>query len=280
MRSPSIRFKLAKQATFLSVALLAFVALLALNLIGSTTSAQQIPVIHQRGALQGLLLLKNGEGRDIAIGDQTQEVEGNEVHSRLIFRFRDGSIDDETTVYRQDSVFQLIRDHHIQKGPSFPHPIDVTIDVPASKVTWIETSHKKSQAKSQHMDLPSDLANGMISLLVEDFPHKDSERKVSYLVPGSKPRIVQLSVTPEGTDRVLVGWSGRRVAQYDVHFEIGGIAGVVAHVFGKQPPDIHLWALEGTIPQLVKLVGPLYEQGPIWTMTQTAPTWPTSEKGD
>jgi hypothetical protein len=41
---------------------------------------------------------------------------------RLTFRFVDGSIDDETTTYRQQGRFRLVRNHHIQKGPFFTKP--------------------------------------------------------------------------------------------------------------------------------------------------------------
>ena len=44
-------------------------------------------------------------------GDQINVVRGNEVHAELVFHFRDGSIDDEVTDYRQGDVFELIRDH-------------------------------------------------------------------------------------------------------------------------------------------------------------------------
>ncbi len=269
MGSISFQFQPARWATRF------FFSLLALAILAITTSAEQIPVIHRQGALHGLLLLKDDRGRDIAIGDQTQVAEGNEIHSRLIFRFRDGSIDDETTVFRQDSVFQLLRDHHVQEGPSFPKPVDVMIDVPAGEVAWVETSGKQKQSKSQHMDLPPDLANGMIQLLVADYPRDTPELKMSYLTAGSKLRVVGLTVKPDGADRVLLGWTSRRAPRFDVHIEIGGLAGAVAQVIGKQPPDIFLWALDGSVPQLIKMMGQLYQDGPVWTMVQTAPRWPT-----
>ena len=43
-------------------------------------------------------------------------------------RFHHGDFDDETTVYSQRHTFQLISDHRIQKGLSFPHPTDVLIN--------------------------------------------------------------------------------------------------------------------------------------------------------
>ena len=53
----------------------------------------------------------------------------------VVFHFRDGSLDDETTVFSQRGTFRLISDHHIQRGPSFPKPIDVFIDAVTGKVT-------------------------------------------------------------------------------------------------------------------------------------------------
>ena len=90
--------------------------------------ADPVPVRHPQGSAHGFLALKTVEGTCIAIGDATQIVHGDRVTSRVTFRFRDGSIDDDTTVFSQRGVFRLISDHHIQRGPTFPKPIDVLID--------------------------------------------------------------------------------------------------------------------------------------------------------
>ena len=83
-------------------------------------SAELIPVKEKQGAMYAFLVLKSPGGPVIAVGDEIETVEGNKIRSRLIFRFRDGSIDDEVSVFTQDSVFRLLADHHIQRGPSFP----------------------------------------------------------------------------------------------------------------------------------------------------------------
>jgi hypothetical protein len=237
-------------------------------------SAEPVPAAHKQGSMHGFLLLKSEDGKVIAIGDQTNTVRGDVIRSRLLFHFRDGSIDDEVTTFRQDSVFQLVRDHHIQKGPSFPQPLDMAVNVPAEEVMWREVKDGKSQIKTEHMDLPNDLVNGMMSLTVENFPTKASEMKVSYIVVAPKPRVVKFSIKPDGEDRTLVGGLGRRAKRFTVHVEIGGMAGVIAPVVGKQPSDTKLWILDGDVPALVKMEGPLYEQGPIWTMVLTSPAWP------
>jgi hypothetical protein len=193
--------------------------------------------------MHGFLLLKSKDDKVIAIGDQTNIVRGDVIRSRLIFHFRDGSIDDETTTFRQGSVFQLIRDRHIQRGPTFPQPLDMTVNVPRGEVMWRDVKDAKSEVKTEHMDLPPDLVNGMLSLTVENFPAKAAEMMVSYVAIASKPRVVKLSIKPDGEDRAVVGGVGRRANRFNVHVEIGGVAGVIAPVMGKQPSDTKLWIL-------------------------------------
>lgn len=239
--------------------------------------AEQIPVLERQGAEHGFLVLQDENGKDIAVGDQVSDWRGKMIRSRLTFHFEDGSIDDDTTVYRQGSVFQLLYDHHVQKGPSFNKPIDVTIDVPHSQVTWIEHSDKGDQKKQEHMTLPADLANGMIALIVENFPAKAGQMQVSYLSSESKPRIVKLVVTRDGSDKVLIGTSGRRAERFNVHVNIGGIAGMLAQVVGEQPPDFKLWVLDGNVPTFVKMEGPMFLKGPVWKINLTAPKWLAAE---
>ena len=43
--------------------------------------------------------------------------------ARLVFRFKDGSLSDETAVYSQRGRFRLLTDHVVQKGPSFSKPL-------------------------------------------------------------------------------------------------------------------------------------------------------------
>ncbi len=263
-----------------------FITLIGLTLIALTIgaaflAADPVPVVQRQGAVHGFLLMKDENGKDIAVGDQTNEVRGNLIHARTVFQFRDGSVDDEETTYRQGSTFELILDHHVQKGPAFSKPSDVTVDVRKGEVSWIDLSGKDKQPKNQHMHLPRDLANGMIPLLVQNFPQGAANLKVSYLAVDSKPRLIKLDIKPDGIDKVALGWIGRQADKFDVHFDLGGIAGAVAPLIGKQPPDINVWTLDGSagpVPEFVKLVGPLYQNGPTWTVLLAAPTWPTADQ--
>jgi len=152
----------------------------------------------------------------------------------------------------------------------------MTVDVPTGEVTWREVKDHKSEVKSEHIELPPDLMNGMMPLTVENFPQKTPELKVSYVVATSKPCVVTLSIKPDGEDRALVGGIDRRANRFNLHVEIGGVAGMIAPAFGKQPSDTKLWIMDGDVPTLVKMEGALYDKGPIWTMVLTSPAWPSN----
>ena len=81
--------------------------------------AEAISVRHKEGVSHGFLVLRTLEGVTIATGDLIQEVKGYEVTSELVFHFKDGSIQDETTVFFQRRTFHLLTDHLVQRVPHF-----------------------------------------------------------------------------------------------------------------------------------------------------------------
>src|SRR5947209_696070 len=79
--------------------------------------ADTVPVRHTEGLMHGFLVLRTLEGKAIADGQMTQDAHGDRVTDHLIFRFKDGSIYEDTTVFSQHQVFRLVSDHFIQRGP-------------------------------------------------------------------------------------------------------------------------------------------------------------------
>jgi len=236
--------------------------------------AESIPVRNVEGTLHGFLVLHTKEGRILAVGDLFQVVRGGSVTSRLIFRFKDGSVDDETTVFSQRGNFQLITDRHIQKGPSFPQPMDLSIDVHRGQVTVRSTGKDgKEEVRTEHMDLPSDLANGMVLSIVKNIPPDKSETKVPMLVATPKLRLIKLAISPAGEDPFSLAGSSRKAMRYKVRIELGGIVGIVAPLIGKQPPNVQIWIIRGEAPAFVREEGPFYQGGPIWTIQLTSPVW-------
>ena len=241
-------------------------------------AAEPIPARNVQGSMHGFLLLKSTDGKVIAVGDMIQVAHGRHVWSRLVFRFHDGSIDDEATTFLQGRVFHLMSDHHIQKGPSFPKPLDLLINVAASETTSREFKDGTEQVKTEHIDLPDDLANGMVPLVLQNIAPAMQEAEVSYLAGNPKPRLVKLAIKPVGEETFHLDGTSRHAKKYDIKIELGGVAGVIAPVIGKQPSDIQIWVADGQVPTVVKTEGALYEGGPRWIMETAAPVWPQMTK--
>src|SRR4051812_36833052 len=88
-------------------------------LLGSALT-DPVKVRHTEGLLHGFLALHSLDGITLADGDLLQTSRGDRVTARLVFRFKDGSLHDETVVFTQHRVFRVVSFHLIQKGPSFP----------------------------------------------------------------------------------------------------------------------------------------------------------------
>jgi hypothetical protein len=243
-------------------------------LLTGALSAEPVTVRYVEGMVHGFLVLRTPEGKTLATGDLVQLSHGDRITTRLVFHFKDGSIDDETTVYSQRGVFRLLKNHHIQKGPSFPHPLDLSIDTATSQVT-VRSLNKdgKEEVSTQHMDLPADLSNGMISTLLMNLPRDVSQTKFSMLVATPKPRLVKLAISPDGDDPISIQGSRVEAKRYLVKVEIGGVSGVVAPLVGKQPPDTRVWILGGEAPVFLRSLGPTQQDGPVWSTELASPTW-------
>jgi hypothetical protein len=243
--------------------------------------AAPVAVRHLEGLVHGFLVLRTLEGDILADGDLIQVAYGDRVTSRLVFHFKDGSIHDETAVFSQRRNFRLLSDHLVQKGPAFQHPIEVSIDGSTGQVTVHDPNDDgKRKVATDHLDLPSDVANGLVLTLLKNIRSDAPQTKVSMVVFTPTPRLVRLAITPQGEEAFSIGGSSRKATHYVVKLEIGGAAGLVATLLGKQPPDTHVWILDGEAPAFVKSEGPLYLGGPIWRIELASPVWPAMQPAD
>ena len=243
-------------------------------LVSAPLPARQVPVRHAEGLVRGFLALRTLDGSTIADGDLIQTSRGNRVTSRLVFRFHNGSLHDETAVFSQGRYFRLLSDHLVQRGPSFPHPLEMTTDTVKGQVT-VRYTDDDGEAKvvSEHMDLPADLANGLVLTLLKNVRPQAPPKSMGFVVATPKPRLVKLAITTAGEERFSTGGMARKAMHYVLKVEIGGIAGVLAPLVGKKPPDSHVWILTGDAPAFVKSEQPLYNGGPIWRIELVSPVW-------
>ena len=250
-------------------------------LIGAApcASANPVPVRQTGGTIHGFAEVRSDDGRVVASGDITRVVRGDRVTAHTVFTFKDGSIDDETTVFSQRHTIQLISDHRIQKGPYFPHPLDTLIDARTGRVT-VRTTDKngKEDIKTDQMKLSPDLANGLVPVILENVRSGVAELTVPMVVFSPKPRLVKLIISRAGEDKASVVGDPHEANHYNIKIDIGGIAGIVAPLIGKAPPDIQLWTIGEAAVTFARETGPLYSEGPMVTIQLASPSWPEESK--
>ncbi len=250
-------------------------------LAGVPASASPVAVRYKEGSLHGFLVLSTLDGKPIAEGDLTQIPHGDRITSRLAYRFKDGSHQEEIAVFSQRGNFRLISYHQVQKGPAFLHPTEVTILVASGQVTVQYTDDDgKEKTINERMKLPPDLANGLILILLKNLAPDAPPLEVSMLVAAPKPRLVKLAISSQPKEPFTLAGSGREALRYDLKVEIGGIAGMLAPWLGKQPPDSHVWILGGDSPTFVKSESLSFLGGPMWRTELVAPVWPRAETAE
>ena len=243
-------------------------------LVVSAASAEPVRVRFREGLVHGFLALRTTDGATVADGDLIQSLRAGSVTSRLVFRFRDGSVRDETAVFTQNGVFRLVSDHLVQKGPTYGHALEAWIDRASGRVRtkYVDDDGKERDA-SETMKLPDDLSNGIVLTLLKNVPPQAAPPALSMVAFTPRPRLVKLEISRAPNDRFTLNGTARQATHYVVKIDIGGFAGLVAPLIGKQPADSNVWILPGDAPAFVKSEGPLHLGGPIWRIELVSPVW-------
>ena len=243
-------------------------ALLGCGLLG----AEEVAVRRAEGVVHGFLVLRSLSGERLADGDWSQVTRGDQVTSRTIFRFRDGSLQDETVVFTQRGHFRLVSDHLVQKGPTFRRPMDFTLDAESGQVS-VRYRDKDGEEKviEKRMKLPPDIANGLLITLVKNLSPEDASLSVPVVAATPKPRLIKLSIGRSGEDPFQVGGVSYKAVRYDVKVE--GLPGLLA-LFSRKSEPTKVWVLETKAPTFVRSDGPLFVGGPAWRIELTNPAFP------
>ncbi len=249
-----------------------FAAVLLLALTARSAGAEPVAVRYIQGTAHGFLTLSTLDGKILAAGDLVQTVHGRFVTTRLAFHFRDGSLDDDQAVFTQNGSFHLVREHHIQRGPAFAKPMDMSIDVSTGTVVLRGPDKDgKEKVSTQHMDLTPDLVNGMFVTLLTNIRPDAPKTDLPYLVAYDGVRMVHLEITPKGTVPFRVGGKARPAREFNIHFQLGGLTGMIAPMIGEQPKDCRVLLLEGPAPAFIREEGQLFQDGPMWRIDQIGP---------
>jgi hypothetical protein len=259
-------------------AFLGFVFLLIRLLQPGFVAAESVVVRFPEGVAHGFLVLRTLDGKAIADGESTQVAHGDRVTNRMRFTFTDGSVYEQTTVFSQNRTFHLVSDHVLQKGPTFERPMETAIDTASGQVTVRYKEHNEEKVLTKRLELPPDVANGMVFAVLKNLSRDAPKTTVSYLATTPKPRLINLEFVPQGQEPFSIGRSTHKAIRYAVNVKIGGFAGAVAKILGKKPPNIQAWVLAKDAPALVRWDGPLSTDGPVWRMELAIPAvWPATK---
>jgi hypothetical protein len=242
--------------------------------------AEEVPVRHLEGRIHGFLVLRDLDDNLLASGTLIQYANGNRVTAELGFRFKDGSVYQETSVFSQRRTFRLLTYRLVLKGPAFKRAMDMSLNAPTGQVTIHYTDDDgEEKTITEQLKLPADLANGIVPMLLGHIGPEAPKTTVSMLAATPKPQLVKLEISPAGEDSFTVGGAPAKAMRYSVKVNIGGISGLIAPIIGKQPPDIHVWMVEGKAPGFLKSEGPLFPDGPVWRIELASPVWPKGSSG-
>src|SRR5579862_6044226 len=151
-------------------------------LLAECSLGSPVRVRYPEGTVHGFLVLRSLEGRAaLADGDLIQTVQGDKVTSRLVFHFKDGSVQDETVVFTQKGTFRLLTDHMLQKGPAFEQPIETWLDATGAFRPRYQEKDGTPKADDEHVDLPPDAANGLLLTLLKNIPPDEPQTTVSMV---------------------------------------------------------------------------------------------------
>ncbi len=203
----------------------------------------------------------------------TQRRRGNRLTSKLTFRFRDGSSYQQTTVLHTSSGVSSAVGPCESARTILPGSARQSIDVAAGTVIVKYTDDGEAKVETAHLELPSDLANGIVQTLLKNADPRDPPKFLPYVAATPKPRLVKLQVSTAEPDVFTSGRIRHPATHYVLKVDLGGVSGAIAPLIGKQPPDSHVWIVPGDVPAFVRAAQPFFSDGPLWTIEVAALGW-------
>jgi hypothetical protein len=179
---------------------------------------------------------------------------------------------DETVVFSQQDVFTLMRYRLVQRGPSFPEQLDVSIDRHTAEYSVRSKTRvqEKENVLDGQVDLPKDIYNGMLITVSKNL-QKGADEMVSILAFTPAPQVIKVRLLVV-VEPIHIGDRSSKATQYVFKPQIGMIQQLLGKAAGKLPAHFQYdcWIMVNETPSFVKFEGPLQLMGPIVRIELTA----------
>src|SRR5256886_6797223 len=201
-------------------------------------SAAPVSVRFVEGVTHGFLVLRTADGVLIASGDLLQVDRRGQVESRMVFRFKDGSVFDERVVFTQQRVFTMQSYRLVQRGPVFTEDTEISLERASGKYRVNTKAHKdgREEALNGTLDLPPDVYNGMVITVAKTLP-KGASEIVHIVAFTPTPRLIQLELAPAGERKVVTGELAKTTTHYVLRPRLRSRLKLFAPLLGPVPPD-------------------------------------------
>jgi hypothetical protein len=244
-------------------------------LLSTPVYAAPVEVRFPEGMTHGFLLVRSLAGEILGRGEMTQVLkEGDLVENQLMFRFKDGSLHDERVAFSQQRVFTMISYRLVQRGPSFPDQIDVSVDRGTAAYTVRSQAGEdgKEEVLTGQVDLPKDVYNGMLIIMSKNL-QRGADDTVSVLAFTPTPQVIKVQLRAIEEQPVQIGEVSSKAMQYIFTPQIGMIKEFFGKAIGKLPAEFHYtcWIMTDNIPSFVQFEGPLQLMGQIMRIELVSP---------
>jgi hypothetical protein len=237
--------------------------------------AAPIAVKFPEGMTHGFILVRSLAGEILGQGEMIQTLKKDDlIENQLVFRLKDDSLHDEKVAFSQQRVLTMISYRLVQRGPSFPEQLDISIDRRTAKYTVRsqEGEDGKEEVLTGQVDLPKDVYNGMLITMSKNL-QKGVNETVSVLAFTPTPQVIKMHLHAVDEDPVNIAELSRKATQYVYTPQIGMMKEFFGKALGKLPAEFHYtcWIMNDKIPSFVQFEGPLQLMGQVVRIELVSP---------
>jgi hypothetical protein len=167
-------------------------------------------------------------------------------------------------------VFTLLSYHLVERGPSFPEAMDVSLDRKQGRYQVKSVKNGREKDSTGTIELPPDVYNGMTAMLLKNLARGNSE-SVHYVAFTPTPRLIKVDLVPVGEQKLRIGDEEGQATRFAIRPKLGVVMGAIAALMGKTPTDYECVIWTKDLPAFVRCDGPLRVSGPVYRIELTGP---------